>query len=299
MIVFTAPDINKVEPLSLAEEWVYRVWQHGDIAYMQELCAENYTDYTVPDSEAGDCAAFVESVRQVRVAFPDLKAEVLDSFEDEDYVILRILFTGTHQSDYLDFAPTNQRIEWQSIDILHFGETVLLERWSQNDLLSELQNTIEDFGELQRETTQAELIGQLAEIPRAVREAIRTNGIHAARGDEWSTQATLGYLWRVERQAWQAYLQQLANQEQPYLASFDGARYDWEREFGESDVNVLLDAYEFLRNATCAYLRELNQQDWARRGVHREFGEVDVAGLMQNALEHDYQSLANLAGAQL
>lgn len=288
-----------MEPLELAEEWAYRVWQHGDMQSAQELCAGDYIDFTVPDSDDGDCAAFQESVRNVRVAFPDLKAEVADSFQDEEFVILRILFSGTHNSDYLEFAPTHKRLKWQSIDILHFGENVILERWAQNDLLSELQNTIEDFGELQRETTQAELIGQLAEIPRAVREAIRTNGIHAARGDEGSTPATLGYLWRVERQAWQAYLQQLANQEHPYLESFDAARFDWESEFGESDVNVLLDAYEFLRNATCAYLRELNQQDWARRGVHREFGEVDVAGLMQNALEHDYQSLANLAGAQL
>lgn len=288
-----------MEPLELAEEWVYRVWQHGDMQSAQEFCADDYIDFTVPDSADGDCAAFQESVRNVRVAFPDLQAEVADSFQDQEFVILRILFSGTHDSDYLEFGPTHKRMEWESIDILQFRDGKILKRWSQNELLQELLETESDFGELQSAESRAELIGQLADMPRQVREAIRTNGVHSTREGEWSTRATIGYLWRIERQAWQKYLQQLANEEHPYLESFDRARFDWEREFGESDVNVLLDAYEFLRNATCAYLRELDDADWTRRGVHREFGEVDVAGLMQNALEHDEQFLANLTGAQL
>lgn len=288
-----------MQPLELAEEWAYGVWQRGDMQFAQEFCADDYIDFTVPDSDDGDCAAFQESVRNVRAAFPDLKAEVADSFQDEEFVILRILFSGTHASDYLEFAPTHKRMEWESIDILQIRDGQILKRWSQNELLRELLETESDFGESQNAESRAELIGQLADIPRQVREAIRANGVQPARAGEWSTRATIGYLWRAERQIWQAHLQQLANQDHPHLETFDSTRFDWEREFGESDVNVLLDAYEFLRNATCAYLRELNVQAWARRGVHPEFGEVDVAGLMQNALEHDEQYLAALAGAQL
>lgn len=287
------------EPLDIAENWVYEVWQRGNMDFAKNLCAENYTDFTVPDSPEGDCATFCEMVAEVRAGFPDLTAKVLDSFQDEDFVILRISFQGTHESDYQEFAPTHTPIEWESIDILHFREEELIERFAQNDLLEQLEAIGTNFGDMQAESEHADLIGRLADVPRQVREAIRANGVQKAQEGELSTQAAVGHLWRVERKVWQAALQQMQNEENPYWTEWAFDDVNAELDFAESDLNVLLDAYEFLRNETCRYLRELSGPDWEKRGTHSEDGELDVAGVMQKAFEHDQEHLIILSGAQV
>lgn len=287
------------EPLELAESWVNQVWQRGDLSYAELMCAENFTDFSMPDSEEGDCAALGNFMRTVRGAFPDLQAEIMDSFQDDGYIILRILFTGAHESDYMEFAPTRKRLEWQSIDILHFDNDLLMERWSLNDLRQELEAAQDDFGDMQESAEHADLIARLADVPLQVRAAIRNQGVQSASEKGWSTAATVAHLWRVERQVWQARLEEMAQNDAPEWEYWDADQYDWEAEFGATDTNVLLDAFEFLRNATCAYLRELDGEGWARRGMHRVYGELDVAALMQKAVEHDQEHLVTLEGAQL
>jgi predicted ester cyclase len=307
------------ELLDIAEDWVRQVWQRGDMEYAGSLCAENYVDYSVPESPDGDCAAFQKAVMDLRAAFPDLQVRIEDSFQDQDFVILRVSFSGTHENEFEDFAPTGQMLEWESIDILHFRDDLLMEHFSQDDLLAALEYTAtgpdepeedgeeslepeasqSDFGELQLETERTQLIERLADGPRRVREAIRSSGARPAHLDAWSTAATVGHLWQVERQIWQAGLQQLADNRNPFWESWEPDFVDLESEFGATDLNVLLDAFDFLRAQTCRYLEELPNFEWSRRGTHQEDGELDVAGLMQKAIEHDQEHLASLTGAQL
>lgn len=287
------------EHLDIAENWVNEVWQRGNMEYAAQLCAESYVDYSLPHIPEGDCVGFRDTVLQIRAAFPDLQAVVEDSFQDEDFIVLRISFKGTHRRDYMDFAPTQQPLEWESIDILHFADGMLIERFSQDDLREQLEDTSDSADSPEQSSEKAGLIARLADVPRQVREAIRVNGVHAARHGEWSTQATAGHLWRTERQVWQARLEELENKENPYWEWWDPERFDWEEDFGSTDLNVLLDAYEFLRGETCRYLRELPDEDWVRQGMHSKYGVLDVAGLMEKAFEHDQQHLVTLSGAQV
>ncbi len=282
------------EPLELAEEFFDALWNRGDVNFAQELCADNFTDFTLPDTEEGDIVAFQDFVLTLRAAFPDLRAEVLDSYQDADYIILRGFFRGTLRAEYQGFAPAQKPLEWESIDILHVENEKLVERWAQNDLLEQLNESEEDFSDMQHEAERAELIGRLADFPAQLRAVIRANGVRLASSEAWSTAAIVGDLWRTEREVWQARLQDLARDENPSSDAREQDRFAREQEFGAADVNVLLDAFEFLRNATCEYLRGLAEEEWARG-----FGNVNVASLMTEAVLHDQKYLAQLSGAQL
>ncbi len=292
------------EPLEIAEAWLEKFWRRGKLEAAEQLCAENYTDYTLPESEDGDIVQIQDFARTLSNAFGNLQVELADSYEDVDYAILRVEWRGTQRAEYLDVPPTEKTIEWSSIEILRVEDNQITERWAQNDLLAQLLQASEttsetDFADLQRETEQAALISQLAEIPQQVRAAVRAGGVHPATEDIWSTSAMVGHLWRTERYIWQARLEQLRSQDEPYFDFWEPDRIACEQEFGASDVNVLLDAFEFLRNATCDYLRGLSDEDWERRGVRRTLGDANVAELMQEALQHDREWIANLVGAQL
>ncbi|MBI4675553.1 MAG: ester cyclase [Chloroflexi bacterium] len=301
--------------VTLAEQFVQELWQRGNVRYAETVCAENYTDFTFPDNAEDDCMQLQDTVLGLRAAFPDLKLEVLDSFQDEDYVILRTFFVGTQRGEYDGFAPLNQVMEWESIDILHFQDDLLLERWAQSDLLAQLQAPEQaeeaaeaeadapvkgdDFTELQLAHEHAELIGQFADIPKMLRQAVRTRGVQAGAQGEWSTSATVGHLWRCEVDVWQHRLREMADVENPVWEYWDPNQYDWETEFGATDVVALLDAFEMRRQQTCNFLRALSDEGWARRGEHRVYGVLDVAGLVRKALEHDREHLAAVSGAEL
>src|SRR4030095_9929141 len=100
------------ELLDIAERWVYEIWQRGKTDQLGDFCDENFTDFSVP-SDADSINGLQTAVSDIRAAFPDLKATVADSFEDEDYIILRIAFSGSHESDYHDWAPSRAQIEWE------------------------------------------------------------------------------------------------------------------------------------------------------------------------------------------
>jgi predicted ester cyclase len=292
------------DPLELAEEWLDKIWRRGILQAAEQLCAVNYTDYTLPESDDGDIVQFQDYARDVLDAFGNLQVELADSYEDVDYAILRVDWRANHRAEYLEVAATQKTIEWSSIEILHVEANKISERWAQNDLLAQLLQASEsardtDFGALQRETEQAALISQLAEIPNQLRAAVRAGGVHPSTRDTWSTAAVIGHLWRAERNIWQARLEQIRNQDEPYFDFWEPDRAACEEQFGAADVNVLLDAFEFLRNATCDYLRGLSDQEWERRGVRRTLGDANVAELMQEALQHDRECIATLAGAQL
>lgn len=296
------------DQLELAEQFVTRVWQNGDVDYIQQVCAENFTDFTFSETEGSDAERLQDYVAELRDAFPDLQVQVADSFQDADFCILRILFTGTQRAEYDGFAPTDGEFEWESIDILHFDGDQVIERWSQSDLLLALEETDDakavvepdtSFGALQADTEHAELLEQLAETPGQLRNIVRKQGVQSGSRTQWSTGAAIGYLWRAEVEVWQHRLGQLQREENPGLQAWDDSKYEWEAEFGATDILALLDAFEFRRLQTCNYLKALEDGDWARTGRPDDGSELDVAGLMRETIKQDREYLTKLSGAEL
>lgn len=285
--------------VQLAEQWNYEIWQRGRVEYAAEHCAEDFTDFSLPETPEGYVVALQDAVAELRAAFPDLQATVMDSYEDEEFVVLRVEFQGTHSADYLSFAATNQRVEWESIEILHFQDGLIVERWVQSDLWEQLDNADVGFNVLQDNQEHADLIARLADVPKQLRQAVRTRGVHAASEQARSTGAALGYLWRCEVEVWQQRLAQMQRQDDPYWVYWDPEQFAWEAEFGATDLLSLLDAFEFRRLQTCNYLRALSEEGWGRRGKEPTYGMLDVAGLVRRMLEHDHEQLDLLSGTQL
>lgn len=285
--------------IELAEQWKTELWGRGNLKFAETSCAEDFTDYSLPETEEGDVFGLQDEIAELREAFPDLQITVTDSFLDEDYVTLRANFRGTHRGDYKGFLPTGQTVEWESIEILHFEQELVAERWTHSDLWALLEENDGGFGSLQANAEHAALIAQLAETPKRLRQLVRQSGVKAAAGETWSTGAAIGHLWRSEVEVWQHRLREMADRDNPFWEYWDPQQYDWEAEFGAADIVALLDAYEFRRMQTCNYLRALSEEGWLRRGEHRVFGVLDVAGLMTEALKHDREHLEALSGAQV
>lgn len=77
--------------------------------------------------------------RALWTGFPDVVLRMDDVFEAGDQLVSRFACLGTHLGEFRGVAPTGIRVEWPGITILRFAADRCVERWSQTDRLSMLQ----------------------------------------------------------------------------------------------------------------------------------------------------------------
>lgn len=73
------------------------------------------------------------------VAFPDSSLTVEDMIARGDKVVCRFAMWATHQGQFMNVSATGKNITLPGITILRFVEGKCVERWSQADFLSVLQ----------------------------------------------------------------------------------------------------------------------------------------------------------------
>ena len=132
---------------------------------------------------------------------------------------------------------------------------------------------------------------RLAGFPAAL-----ANAAHAApqvppAPGEWTPIEIVRHLIAVEEEVWHPRIGQLQSEDHP--------RWRWV-EPGQwlgapnADLEDVLAMHARVRAATLALLDDLDPDGWARTGTHDTYGELDVAGLMTVAADHDREHLASL-----
>jgi len=95
----------------------------GDLADVDQLIAEDYTDPRGPKGREG----FAMGLEMVRSAFPDWTSRIQETVVDGDVVAARWVVTGTHQAEFMGIPATGKRIEMQECGFLQFRDGQLVE----------------------------------------------------------------------------------------------------------------------------------------------------------------------------
>jgi hypothetical protein len=136
------------------------------------------------------------------------------------------------------------------------------------------------------------LLGAFAAFPQRLGSAARAAGDALVPAGEWGPAEVVRHLVAVEREVWQSRLAQVAVEDDPHWGwtepglepSLDGASLD-----------TILSAFEAARGMTYAMVTALDDAGWRRFGTHARYGVLDVAGLLDLAIDHDEQHLAGIA----
>jgi predicted ester cyclase len=70
----------------------------------------------------------------LRKAFPDIYFDVNDVMAENDKVMVRWSFSGTHKGDLVNIAPTGQAIDVEGIAIYKLFDGKIVERWVSTNL---------------------------------------------------------------------------------------------------------------------------------------------------------------------
>lgn len=106
-----------------------------DVQACAELLTEDFIINLVgmPYQQHGR-QAWQTNVEMMLRAFPDLQAQVLDVFGQEDRVAVRLTFRGTHRGEFQGVAPTGREVHYDSIELYRVNDERLAEEWIASDI---------------------------------------------------------------------------------------------------------------------------------------------------------------------
>ncbi len=135
------------------------------------------------------------------------------------------------------------------------------------------------------------LRGRLAGVPDRLASAARAAAERPTPDGEWTPSEVVRHLIVGEEEVWHSRLRQLATEDEP---QWPWAEPDRWLDEPDATLDELLAIFAERRRTTLEILDELGGTGWARTGVHATFGVLDVASLMDRAIDHDDEHVASL-----
>ena len=103
---------------SIVRRLVDEAQSNGNLAVVDELLAADFIDHDpfpgLPPTRDGVKLLF----GHLRTAFPDLHVRIDEQIADEEKVVTRKTFAGTHSAEFMGVAATGRAVSWEVIDIL-------------------------------------------------------------------------------------------------------------------------------------------------------------------------------------
>ncbi|MCC5635497.1 ester cyclase [Nostoc sp. CHAB 5844] len=119
---------------------MYKSFDQGDLAALQELLAPNFVAHMPGVNEPLNREAFMQSILGVfRSAFPDGVHQFEDVIAEGDKVVTRGTFIGTHRGELQGIPPTGKQVIIPFFHIDRIVDDQLVEHWGQTDLLGLMQ----------------------------------------------------------------------------------------------------------------------------------------------------------------
>jgi steroid delta-isomerase-like uncharacterized protein len=111
----------------------------GNFDVFDELFADDFIDHTPQPGTTPDKAGVRKLYTYLRVAFPDLHAEIHWQLADGNQVTTYKTYYGTHQGPFLGVAPTHRKIHFETVDVMSVQNGKIKNHWGVANLLSLMQ----------------------------------------------------------------------------------------------------------------------------------------------------------------
>jgi DinB superfamily len=134
-------------------------------------------------------------------------------------------------------------------------------------------------------------LAAFASFPNRFRKAALAAAGRPLQAGEWGPTEVARHLIAVEDEVHVKRLRDLAEQTEPQWRWTEpglAAGYD------DASLDETVDAFTNARAATVRLFENLDDDGWARSGVHATYGRLDVDGLLKLATDHDAEHLAGL-----
>jgi hypothetical protein len=136
-----------------------------------------------------------------------------------------------------------------------------------------------------------ELLDLLTQTPTKLRDAANAAGDPPA--GEWGAAQVLAHMAESERLLLDR-LNQLMNQPEPLLRAPSREIQEYGASLMGGTIEDNLAAFNSHRGEVVSLLMGLSLRDWERTGTHEKHGEVTIADVVENFIDHDTEHLEQL-----
>ena len=135
MTIGETMDKNK----EISRQFYEEIINQGKLENLESIMDSNFQDHLAPQQPPG-IKGFVDFLKMVSTAFPDIQVSVEDILAEGDRVAVRLSVSGTHNGVLMgNIQPTGKKVKWTGIDILRIENGKIKDRWSERNLLSMLK----------------------------------------------------------------------------------------------------------------------------------------------------------------
>lgn len=109
---------------------VYRVFETGDLAQLDDIVAVDVEDRTPAPGQAAGLSGYKQVVAHFRAAFPNGTLEPDELLADNDKVVARVTLRGRHIAEFFGSPPSGENVVANGIETFRFANGVIVEMWS-------------------------------------------------------------------------------------------------------------------------------------------------------------------------
>ena len=124
-----------MRPKEIVRRFVDEYQSAGSETAFSEFLDANVIDHNLPPGVAPGALGVHQQFDSFRAAFPDFQATILDQIAEDDRVVTRKVFTGTHLGPLQGIEPTGRKVEIHVIDIVRVANGKIVEHWNCVDRL--------------------------------------------------------------------------------------------------------------------------------------------------------------------
>lgn len=104
-----------------------KAYEEQDYDFVMEYFSEDYLDHSPAGAKSNKDA--VEILKGAAKTFENMRVEVLDLFEEEGMVAVRLLFRGIHVGEFAGIAPTGKEIAFEALEHFKLIDGKVTESW--------------------------------------------------------------------------------------------------------------------------------------------------------------------------
>jgi len=123
----------------LLTRWFEELWNKKNYDVAQKLLHSDFVDHGDgnQDKQGADSAA--ETIKTWHAGFPDGRMTLEDIYTEDDRVVVRTTFRGTHSGPFGGVAPSGKKVTVTSIGIDRIVDGKIAESWGDLNILSVMQ----------------------------------------------------------------------------------------------------------------------------------------------------------------
>lgn len=133
--------MNARETETMIRNLIDRIWNHGELGAVHELCRENMVLHCPHGNRLSGVAAYQGYVASVLAMYPDLRVTVHEVLVAETRVALRYSWAGTFAGGMTAMgpAPAGRTVAVDGVAFYHLLDGQIVAGWLSEDWLSMYQ----------------------------------------------------------------------------------------------------------------------------------------------------------------